>query len=291
MRELAVHGDARENLRRSGALFRARDVRAAGLHILLMAGVVLMVFPFLWMLATSFKESAEVFNISLIPRKPTWENYRTLLESTQYLRWYLNSAIVAVITTVSEAIFDSMAGYGLAKIKFPGRGLILILILSTLMIPTEMLIIPWYMMFTRAGLVDTYWGIMLPGLVSAFGVFLMNQFMQGIPDDLLDAARIDGLNEFGVWWHVALHQVKPALAALCILVFLGNWNAFLWPVIVIESPAMRTLPVGIALFSGEAGPEWQLIMAAASLAVVPAVVVFAFFQKQIVQGIALTGMK
>lgn len=291
MRESAAHGNVHENLKRSGVLLRARDVRAAGLHILLMAGVILMVFPFLWMLATSFKESAEVFNISLIPRKPTWENYRTLLESTQYLRWYLNSAIVAVITTMSEAFFDSMAGYGLAKIKFPGRGLILVLILSTLMIPTEMLIIPWYMMFTRAGLVDTYWGIMLPGLVSAFGVFLMNQFMQGIPDDLLDAARIDGLNEFGVWWHVALHQVKPALAALCILVFLGNWNAFLWPVIVIESPAMRTLPVGIALFSGEAGPEWQLIMAAASLAVVPAVVVFAFFQKQIVQGIALTGMK
>ncbi|MBE3575568.1 MAG: carbohydrate ABC transporter permease [Firmicutes bacterium] len=291
MQEPAIQTGTLENLPRSSTSPPTRDVRAAALHLLLLAGAVLMIFPFLWMLATSFKQGAEVFNISLIPRQPTWANYQTLLESTNYLRWYLNSAIVAIITTASEAFFDSMAGYGLAKIKFPGRGLILILILSTLMIPTEMLIIPWYMMFTKAGWVDTYWGIMLPGLVSAFGVFLMNQFMQGIPDDLLDAARIDGLNEFGVWWHVALHQVKPALAALCILVFLGNWNAFLWPVIVIESSAMRTLPVGIALFSGEAGPEWQLIMAAASLAVIPVVAVFAFFQKQIVQGIALTGMK
>ena len=260
-------------------------------HGLLLVGILFMVFPFLWMLATSFKQGAEIFGINLIPKQPTLANYVNLLENTDYLRWYLNSAMVAVVVTASELFFDSMAGYALAKLKFPGRSLIFLIILSTLMIPTEMLIIPWYMMFSQVGWIDTFLGIMAPGLISAFGVFLMNQFMSGLPGDLLDAARIDGLNEFGVWWHVALQLVKPALAALAILVFLGNWNAFLWPVIVIESSIMRTLPVGIALFSGEAGSEWQLIMAAASLAVIPVLLVYVFFQRQIVQGIALTGMK
>ncbi|MGE5481776.1 MAG: carbohydrate ABC transporter permease [Bacteroidota bacterium] len=260
-------------------------------HVALVAGTIFMIFPFLWMLATSFKQGAEIFQIDLIPKAPTLGNYVQLLEKTDYLRWYLNSAIVAVVVTISELFFDSLAGYALAKLKFPGRSVILFLILSTLMIPTEMLIIPWFMMFSQLRWIDTYLALMVPGLISAFGVFLMNQFMSGIPEDLLDAARIDGLNEFAIWWKVALPVVQPALAALAILVFLGNWNAFLWPVIAIESSAMRTLPVGIALFSGEAGAEWQLIMAAASLAVVPVLVVFAFFQRHIVQGIALTGMK
>ena len=208
-----------------------------------------------------------------------------------YPRWFLNSLIVATIVTASELFFDSMAGYALAKLRFPGRDFVFILILSTLMIPTEMLIIPWFLMFTKTGWIDTYWGVMLPGLISAFGVFLMRQFMQGIPDDLLNAGRIDGLNEFGVWWHVALPNIRPALAALGILVFLGNWNAYLWPVIAIESPEMRTLPVGMSLFSGEAGSEWQLIMAAATLAVIPVMIVYSMFQRQIVEGVALTGMK
>lgn len=260
-------------------------------HGLLMVGLLFMIFPFLWMLATSLKQGAEVFGIDLIPKAPTWSNYLHLLRQTDYLKWYLNSAIVAVVVTASELFFDSLAGYALAKLKFPGRAVILFVILSTLMIPTEMLIIPWFMMFTKLRWVDTYLALMVPGLISAFGVFLMNQFMSGIPDDLLDAARIDGLNEYAIWWRVAMPVVQPALAALAILVFLGNWNAFLWPVIAIESSAMRTLPVGIALFSGEAGAEWQLIMAAASLAVIPVLAVFAFFQRHIVQGISLTGMK
>ncbi len=266
-------------------------IGTAAAHAALLAGVVFTVFPFLWMIATSFKQGAEIFSISLVPKAPTLENFEYLLENTRYLRWYLNSVFVAVSVTASELFFDSMAGYALARLRFPGRHAIFVLMLSTLMIPTEMLIIPWYIMFTRTGWIDTYLGIMLPGLISAFGVFLMRQFMQGIPEDLLNAARIDGLSEFGVWWRISLPQVKPALAALAILVFLGNWNAYLWPVIAIESPAMRTLPVGMSLFSGEAGSEWQLIMAAAALAVVPVMIVYVFFQRQIVEGIALTGMK
>ena len=260
-------------------------------HVILIAGIVTVVFPFLWMFATSFKQGADIYSISLIPKQPTLRNFVHLLENTMYPRWFLNSLIIAAIVTASELFFDSMAGYALAKLPFPGRNVVFILILSTLMIPTEMLIIPWFLMFTKTGWIDTYWGVMLPGLISAFGVFLMRQFLQSIPDDLLNAGRIDGLNEFGVWWHVALPNIRPALAALAILVFLGNWNAYLWPVIAIESSKMRTLPVGMSLFSGEAGSEWQLIMAAATLAVIPVMIVYGIFQRQIVEGVALTGMK
>lgn len=260
-------------------------------HVVLVAGILTVVFPFLWMFATSFKQGADIYSISLIPKQPTLRNFAHLLENTMYPRWFLNSLIIAAIVTASELFFDSMAGYALARLPFPGRNLVFILILSTLMIPTEMLIIPWFLMFTKTGWIDTYWGVMLPGLISAFGVFLMRQFLQGIPDDLLNAGRIDGLNEFGVWWHVALPNIRPALGALAILVFLGNWNAYLWPVIAIESAKMRTLPVGMSLFSGEAGSEWQLIMAAATLAVIPVMIVYAIFQRQIVEGVALTGMK
>lgn len=232
MAEAAVKTGNVDNGGRERVATRVKDRAWLLKHVILMLGILFMIFPFLWMLATSFKQGAEVYGINLIPREPTWANFANLLKNTDYLRWYLNSTVVAIVVTASELFFDSMAGYALAKLRFPGRSLILMVILSTLMIPTEMLIIPWYMMFIKAGWIDTLWGVMVPGLISAFGVFLMNQFMSGIPGDLLDAARIDGLNEFGVWWHVALHLVKPALAALAILVFLGNWNAFLWPVIV-----------------------------------------------------------
>ena len=184
-----------------------------------------------------------------------------------------------------------VVGYTLAKLQFRGRNLIFVLILATLMIPTEMLVIPWYIMSSARGWINTYWGIMFPGMISAFGIFLIRQFMTGVPDELLDAGRIDGLSEFGLYWRIALPQVRPAVAALAILTFLGNWNAFLWPLIVIQAPNMRTLPVGIALFSGEAGSSFHLIMASSALAVVPVLLVFALLQRQIIEGIVLTGLK
>jgi len=198
---------------------------------------------------------------------------------------------VALVTTASVAFFDSLVGYTLAKLRFPGRGLIFVMILATLMIPTEMLIIPWYIMSSAYGWINTYWGIMFPGLISAFGIFLIRQFMSGVPDELLDAGRIDGVSEFGLYWRIALPQIKPAMAALCIFTFLGNWNAFLWPLIVIQTGQMRTLPVGIALFSGEAGSVWHLIMASSALAVLPVLAIFAVLQRQIIEGVTLTGLR
>jgi multiple sugar transport system permease protein len=214
-----------------------------------------------------------------------------VLTRTQFPRWFWNSFLVAAITTVSVAFFDSLVGYALAKLRFWGREIIFVMILATLMIPTEMLVIPWYILSSSQGWINTYWGIMFPGLITAFGIFLIRQFMSGVPDELLDAGRIDGVSEFGLYWRVALPQIKPAMAALCIFTFLGNWNAFLWPMIVIQSANMRTLPVGIALFSGEAGSLWHLIMASSALAVIPVLLVFAVLQRQIIEGIVLTGLK
>ena len=207
------------------------------------------------------------------------------------MRWFLNSILVAAGTTISVLFFDSLVGYTLAKLKFPGKEIIFVLILSTLMIPTEMLVIPWFVGSVQLHIADSYFAIALPGLISAFGVFLMRGFFEGIPDELFDAARIDGLSEFGLFWRVGLPLVRPALSALAIFTFLGNYNAFLWPLIIIQSAGMRTLPVGIALFSGETGGQWHLIMAASSLAVIPVLAVFAVFQKQIIEGVVLTGVK
>jgi multiple sugar transport system permease protein len=260
-------------------------------YILLIMGAFVMLFPFLWMVTTSFKTPLEVFSLNIIPENPTLQNYVKVFEDSLFMRWFLNSFIIASITTVSVAFFDTLVGYILAKFTFRGKNIIFIAILSSLMIPTEMLIIPWYLMSTTFGWVDTYWGIMFPGVISAFGIFLMKQFMESIPEDLLDAARIDGLNEFSIFWKIAVPQVWPALAALCIFSFLGNWNAFLWPLIVIESPEVRTLPVGLAFFSGENEDYWEMVMTGATIAVIPLIIIFIFFQRHIIKGITLTGLK
>jgi multiple sugar transport system permease protein len=254
---------------------------------------IVMLFPFVWMLSSSLKDATQIFKLKLFPDAPTLDNYRYILfsESSKFPKWFLNSAIVAVCTTVSVLFFDSLLGYTLSKYRFPGKNIIFMLIVSTLMIPTEMLVIPWYAMARSLKWVNTYWGIMFPGMISAFGVFLMRQFMQTIPDDLIDAARVDGRGEFMIFLTFVLPLVTPALATLAIFNFIGNWNAFLWPLIAASKPRMFTLPVGLANFSGEAGSDWHYIMTGAAVAMAPLVAVFLLFQKQIVRGIAMTGLK
>jgi len=269
----------------------SRRLRETVIYLALLIGGLAMIVPFAWMILTSFKPGPEIFKNQFLPQAPTLSNYASVLRKVPFARWYLNSLIVASAVTLSVAFFDSLVGYTLAKYQFRGKNVIFIFILSTLMVPTEMLIIPWFIMSNNLNWVDTYWGIMFPGVMTAFGIFLMKQFMEGVPSELLDAARIDGVSEFGLFWRIALPLVKPALAALCIFNFLGNWNAFLWPVIITEKMNMRTLPVGLAFFSGEAGSSWELIMAGATMATIPVLIVFLIFQRQIIKGIALTGLK
>jgi len=253
----------------------------------------IMLFPFFWMLLSSFKDATQIFQMKVFPARPTLDNYAYIFFSrnSKFPQWFLNSAIVAVCTTVSVLFFDSLVGYTLSSFRFPGKKFIFLLIISTLMIPTEMLVIPWYAMARSLKWVNTYWGIMFPGMISAFGVFLMRQFMGTIPHDLIDAARVDGRGELSIFLTVVMPLVAPALATLAIFNFIGNWNAFMWPLIAVSKPRMFTLPVGLANFSGEAGSDWHYIMTGATVSMMPLVLVFILFQKQIVRGIAMTGLK
>jgi multiple sugar transport system permease protein len=271
----------------------ARQLGQAAVYILLVGGGLLMIVPFIWMILTSLKPPSEVFLGHFLPLEPTLDNYARVFQKVPFARWYVNSLVVATLVTLCVAFFDSLTGFALAKYEFRGKNVIFVFILSTLMVPTEMLVIPWFILSNSLNWVDTYWGIMFPGVMTAFGAFLMKQFMEGVPSELLDAARIDGVSEFGLFWRIAMPLVRPALAALCIFTFLGNWNAFLWPVIITERMDMRTVPVGLSFFSGEAGStsQWELIMAGASMATIPVLAVFVLFQRQIIKGIALTGLK
>lgn len=254
-----------------------------------------MIVPFIWMISTSFKPETEIRLRNIFPVEATVGNYETVINDTDLPRWYANTIIVAVMSTVSVAFFDSLAGYVFAKYRFPGKRPIFIIFLTSLMVPTEMLIIPWFIMSSNPPIggtwVDTYWGIAFPGVITAAGIFLMRQFMQGVPDELLDAARIDGVSEFGLFWRVAVPLSLPAIGALCIFNFLGNWNAFIWPLIATTQSEMFTLPVGIQQFSSEANVPWNLIMTGASLSIIPLLLVVIIFQRYIIEGIALTGLK
>ena len=253
-------------------------------YILLAIGGVGMVIPFFWMILTSVKPPPELVNFSFFPENPTLQNYLNVLNTSSFERWYLNSIIVAVITTVSVVFFDSLVGYTLNKFDFPGKNIIFIGMLGTLMIPTEMLIIPWFTMSVEwnwhIGYAQ-YWGIAFPGVITAAGIFLMRQFYDGVPNELLDAARMDGMNEFGIWLRIAAPLVKPAMAALAIFNFIGNWNAYLWPLILANSREFYTLPVGLSFFRGESTTHWEKIMTAASLASIPLLIIFLSFNARL----------
>ncbi|MCZ8521687.1 MULTISPECIES: carbohydrate ABC transporter permease [Paenibacillus] len=271
----------------------SRSLTGALSYVLLTAGVLLMVFPFLWMLATSLKPPGEVFSLSLIPEQATLANYAELFARTPFPKWISNSFIVALTTTASVCFFDTIVGYVLAKFTFHGKKIIFVAILCTLMVPTEMLIIPWYLLSVKLGWVDTFAGLLFPGLISAFGIFLMKQFMESVPSELLDAARIDGMSEWGILFKIAVPLVRPALATLFILTFLGSWNAFIWPLIITQTEANFTIPVGTAFFSSELKDSsgWVMIMTGAAVSVLPLILLFLIFQKQIIRGISLTGLK
>ncbi|MEJ5312190.1 MAG: carbohydrate ABC transporter permease [Anaerolineae bacterium] len=261
-------------------------------YVLLSIGGFIMLFPYLWMVSTSFKARGTWYNISLVPEKFSLEHYERLLSTSLLPRWYLNTLIVSVIATISVVFFSSLAGYVFAKYQFRGREVMFVMILATIMIPSEMMIIPWYVGVAKIGWIDSYAGILMPGMLTAFGVFVMRQFIANIPDELLDAGRIDGVSEFGLFWRICLPLARPAAAVVAIFTFLANWNDFLWPLIVINSDRMQTLQVGLSRLSSlETGADWGGNMSGAALASIPMLIVFLFFQKQIVSGMTLSGLK
>jgi len=241
------------------------------------------------MVLSAFKTPAELVSFSILPASFDLSNFKTVIRSSLFLRWYLNSLLIGSAVTVSVLFFSSMAGYAIAKYRFAGRKIVFFAILSTMMIPLEMLVIPWYMLGNR--LIDTYAGIALPGMISAFGIFLMKQAAEQVPDSLIEAARVDGAGEFRILFTIVLPQLTPACASLGIFTFLANWNAFLWPFIITDTADMFTLPVGLQYFSGQHTAQYHLIMAGSCLTVIPVLIVFIFLQKYIIKGVALTGIK
>jgi multiple sugar transport system permease protein len=261
-------------------------------YVLLSMGGFIMIFPYLWMVSTSFKARGTWYNISLIPEQFSLEHYDRLLSTSLLPRWYLNSLIVATVSTISVVFFSALAGFAFSKYRFRGREMIFLMILATIMIPSEIMIIPWYVGVAKVGWIDSFPGILMPGMLSAFGVFVMRQFIANIPDELLDAGRIDGVSEFGLFWRICLPLSRSAVAVVAIFTFLGQWNDFLWPLIVINSNEMQTLQIGLSRLSElETGADWGGTMSGAALASIPMLIVFMFFQKQIVSGMKLSGLK
>jgi ABC-type glycerol-3-phosphate transport system permease component len=261
-------------------------------YAILIAVAVLMVAPFVAMISVSLQTGSRsaVFPIDWIPDSPTLENYRNLLEHSQILRWFGNSLLVASVGTVIAIATSSTAGYAFARMHFAGRSILFWAFLAMLMIPSEVTLIPQYMLLSEIGWVNSYQALILNGVTSAFGIFMIRQYLQGLPKDYEEAARMDGASEFQIFYQIVLPMLTPAIATLGTIQFLNYWNDFLYPLIVTSQASMRTLPVGLATLQTPTGglPE---TLAGATIAIVPTVVVFLFFQKYFVRGIATTGLK
>ncbi|WP_203136226.1 carbohydrate ABC transporter permease [Microbacterium sp. JZ31] len=264
------------------------------LYVVLTLGLIAMAMPFVWMILGSFKTNAEIRQhpTGFLPLEPTLENYTQLFGRLDFTTFFLNSIVVAVCVTAGNIVFSSMVGYALAKLEFRGKRLLFLLVLATLMVPGVVTFVPLFVLTANLGLVNSYPGLILPFLITPLGVFLMRQFMLGLPDELIEAARIDGASEWRIFLRVIMPLCGPAVATLTILTFLASWNNFLWPLVVATGEDKYTLPVALALYSvGQNAAEYGLMMAGAVIVVVPVLVVFVALQRHFVQGIALTGIK
>jgi multiple sugar transport system permease protein len=252
-----------------------------------------MLVPFLWMISTSLMDEFEVFQFPprLVPSDPVWSNYPNALTAVPFGRFFLNSAVMSLFIVSGHLITASTAGYAFARLRFPGRDKVFILFLANLMVPIIVLLIPRFLLVNALGWVDTYAGLIVTELVGVWGIFLMRQYFLSIPRELEDAARIDGANEWHVFWRVALPLAKPAIATVALFSFVETWKSFLWPLIVTRSMAMRPVEVGIAAFHSLYFSNWPYQMAAAVTAVIPILILFLFTQRYFVQGIQLAGLK
>lgn len=268
--------------------------RSSLTYALLVCFLAVTIAPFAWMLLGSIKTRAELMRVPITwwPETFTWDNVTTWFTQLDFTAYFANSAIVAVVVVLGNLVFCSMVGYALAKIDFPLRRALFVAVLVMLMVPGVVTMIPLYVLIANMGLVNTHAGLILPFLAAPFGVFLMRQFMMGIPDELIEAARIDGASELRIFARIVLPMCGPALATLAIFTFLGSWNNFLWPLVVAQSGEMYTLPVAISLYStGKVGPEYGVLMAGAMLIILPIVVLFLALQRYFVAGLATSGLK
>jgi len=259
------------------------------------AGIV-MVTPMIWMVLSSFKSQSDILSLNptFFPQHPTLDAYSTVFSDPENPlgTYFRNSLIVSTAVTAFVLFTSTLAGYVFAKFRFFGKGFLFVLILSSLMVPFQVVVIPLYLIIRDLNLFNTLWALIIPNMVSAFGIYLMRQFMEGLPNALIEAARLDGASEFGIYWRIILPQVLPALTALGIFNFKYMWNDYLWPLVAINDQAHATLALGMAQFAvGQHGTRFDLTLAVATLSALPIVVLFVVFQRQFVQGISLSGLK
>ncbi|WP_163273069.1 carbohydrate ABC transporter permease [Chelativorans alearense] len=262
-------------------------------YAILMLGVAMCVFPFLYMLSLSLQSDADIFSgvPTLIPETLQFSNYIDIWQKAPFARFTLNSIIIAGGITALHLIFDPLVGYVFAKMDFPGKRFMFVAVLSTLMIPFFIRMIPLYILTARMGWLNTYQGLIVPFAMSAYGIFLMRQFIRPIPNDLLDAARIDGCSELGIYWRIVLPQVRPALATLALLTFIFQWNEFLWPLVAVSTTEMRPITTGLTLFNQEFFTQWNMTAAGGVILFVPSLLLFLFTQRYFVRSVMLAGIK
>ena len=263
------------------------------IHIVLLLGLGITIFPFFWMVLTSFKTTGEAMQIppTIFPKKFITVAYSQIVSSLPFARIYLNTILSTVITVLAQLVFCAMAGYAFARIKFPFKNTIFILLLSVLMVPGQIFLIPQYLIIQKMGLLDTIPALFIPNLFSAFGTFLMRQFFLSLPEELEEAAIIDGCSRYQIFWRIMLPLVKPGLVTLSIFTFKFAWNDFMWPLIVNTSPKNMILGPALSTLQGQYTSQYPMQMAGAVLAVIPVIAVFFIFQKQFIEGVAQSGIK
>jgi ABC-type glycerol-3-phosphate transport system permease component len=257
-------------------------------------GAIVVFFPFFWMAVTSLKTAPEIQRVPLQVAPDQWlnfANYAEVFKRQPFLRFLFNSALVASVAAVSSLIVSSLAGFGFAKYRFPGRDVFFLAVVGILMVPFQSVVVPLYVWMNDLGLIDTYAGIVLPDLVCVFGVFLMRQAIEMIPNDYIDAARIDGASELRIFFTVILPAVKPAMATLLIIKFMWSWNEFFWPMVVTSSPEMKVVTMGLMSFTNMYFIEYNLLTAAAVLSILPILIIFVTLQRWVVQAVVMSGLK
>jgi len=261
------------------------------LHFILIVGAIIMIMPFLAMVSTSLKTQKELlteFPPKLIPDTLAFSNYVTAWTSLPFDRFYVNSLIVAASVTILDTFLSSMAAFGFARLRFKGRNVLFFLYLVGLMIPAQVLLVPNFIIIRQIGWFDSYFALIVPSSFSAISIFLMRQYFRSLPLEYDEAARIDGASSLRIWWNIILPLSTPILAARAVFIFLNSWNDFLWPLVVTNSQAMRTLPVGLSMFQGQYTVRWDLLMAASVVALVPVLIIYFFAQNWIIRGLAVS---
>ncbi|MBA4224251.1 MAG: sugar ABC transporter permease [Methylobacterium sp.] len=268
-------------------------LETTSIWLLLVAGAGVMFFPVYWMFATAVRPKDEVFSgaAGLIPSSFVWQNFADAIGRVPFLSWTANSLIITVFAVVITVTINLLCGYAFAKFRFAGRDILFLAVLSALMIPFQVIIVPLFLVVSELGLLSDYWGVILPRAAEAFGIFMVRQFMVSIPDELLEAARIDGASELKIFFKIVVPLSKPIIAVLVIFTFMWRWNDFALPLIVMMKHEMYTVQLGLNLLRGQFNTEWSMIMAIALLSLVPMLIIFTFFQRYFVQGISGSGLK